>query len=64
MDAGRWEGVEMSMLSLHTATMVALVLAAAYAMTGAGLAKHRLVWRSQRCRVCHRPRNTCVCKWR
>ena len=54
----------MSLFSLHSATTVALVLAGAYAMIDAGLAKHRLVWRSQRCRVCHRPLKGCVCRWR
>jgi hypothetical protein len=50
--------------ALQPAVALALALAAAYTMVGAGLAKRRLAWRTRRCPACARPRAHCTCYWR
>jgi hypothetical protein len=52
------------MLQLSQPVLLVSSLLAAYLMVTAGLAKRRLVWRSRRCDVCHRPVDQCVCRWR
>lgn len=52
----------MSRLDPAVATVVAIAIG--YAMTVAGVAKKRLVWRTGRCGVCGRPRPLCTCYWR
>jgi hypothetical protein len=43
-------------------TSAALVVAS-FLMIVVGVSKKRLGWRSVECRVCHRPRGCCTCRW-
>jgi hypothetical protein len=42
---------------------VVIVVAAALMVLSA-VARRQLAWRDSRCRVCHRPRSRCTCRWR
>jgi hypothetical protein len=50
-------------ITLSPLVSLGVVVAAAYLMIHAGMAKRRLVWRDRRCPVCGRPRSSCICYW-
>ncbi|HEV8105574.1 MAG TPA: hypothetical protein VGP69_17720 [Gaiellaceae bacterium] len=53
----------LAMSSLDPTAAAALVAAAAFLMTQAGLGKRRLRRRTPSCPVCHRPGASCTCRW-
>lgn len=53
----------MTLSTLDPISAAALVAAAAFLMTQAGLGKRRLRRRAPTCPVCHRPGTCCTCRW-